>query len=152
LIWTSGFDYIGKKGRIRYIIAGWSSLKSKGEKMQKRLKIKKSQVLLTAIEGLGSGAFGLFLVHLTGLVFLGYLGGAVMFCLGVWVLIKIQDEQDNRYGYLDLALYFLSLVWIALAYHWIISVILFLAFIFVGLRVDPVDPELLKSKPIVRKT
>lgn len=98
------------------------------------LKIKSSQVFICAIHGIGSSALGLFLYNVTGLLFLGYLASAIFLGLGIWLLIKIQDVQDNRLGYLDVLVFFLNLLWISLGVHWIVALVLFFAFVIVGAR------------------
>ena len=66
------------------------------------LRIKKSEVLLSAIHGVGSVALVLFILKLAvplaflgpiGLQILAYVGGAIMMGLGVWILIRIQTPN-----------------------------------------------------------
>lgn len=108
------------------------------------LKIKQSNVLLSAIHGIGSVAFGICLFRLTGILFLGYFAAAVMLAVCTWLVITIQDDHhQNSAGYWDMGLFVLSLIWICLGFPWgwIAATVLILAFVLVGFRFLPPAPE-----------
>lgn len=98
------------------------------------LKIKQSQVLIAMIDGVGSIALGSLLFQVTGLVWLGYLSGVILFGVAAWILIQNQNGVSNLMGYANFWTFILSLVWIALDIHWLVAIALFLVFVTVGFR------------------
>jgi len=99
------------------------------------LKIKQSQVTISLDDGIGAVAMYVWLVNLTGYIWLGYIGAALMFGLAACILIINQDnEHTNSNGYWNMGLFFVSLVLTGLAFHWMVPLVLFAVATGIGLR------------------
>ncbi len=103
------------------------------------LKIKQSQVLIAMIDGIGSFALGSLLFQVSGLLWLGYLAGVVLFGVAAWILVKNQNGHSNTMGFANFWTFVLSLVWIALDIHWLVAIALAVIFVWVGFRYYSID-------------